>query len=274
MNMIKKITRCIVIAPLFLIVILPQSLMANSLSSQWVMDRYSKSRLFVGGYDRDRKILHLGWQVSLQDGWKTYWRSPGEAGLPPRWAWNKAENINNIAVKWPLPKLMQLFDMDTYVYYHEVILPIEVTVKDENTPVSLALGLDYMICSDICVPQHANYKLTVASPKNMKISIFQQAQLDSFRDLVPLEIDSKDTKLTLGPENTLLIQLPNSLANVKNIIVEGPKTMLFGQASLKDNGLFAVSYNGPETLKGKTLTLTIVPKEGRASEIKATVQAR
>ncbi len=274
MNMIKKIARYIITASLFLVVILPQSLMANNLSSQWVVDQYSKSRLFVGGYDRDSKTLHLGWQVSLKDGWKTYWRSPGEAGLPPRWDWNKVENINNIAVKWPLPKLMQLFDMDTYVYYHEVILPIEVTVKDENAPVSVALGLDYMICSDICVPQHANYKLTVSAPKNMKISIFQQAQLDRYRDLVPLTMDGKDTKITLGKENTLLIRLPYSLADVKNIIVEGPETMLFGQASPTNNGLFAVSYNGPETLKGKTLTLTVVLKEGRASELKATVQAR
>ncbi len=272
--MIKKITRYIITASLFLVVFLPQSLMADNLSSQWIVDQYSKSRLFVGGYDQDSKTLHLGWQVSLKDGWKTYWRSPGETGLPPRWAWDKAENIRNITVKWPLPKLMRLFDMDTYVYYHEVILPIDIAVEDENTAVSLSLGLDYMICSEICVPQHAKYNLTVSAPKDIKISLFQQAQLDRYRDLVPLAMDAKDTKLTLGAENTLLIRLPDSLADVKNIIVEGPEAMLFGQASQTNTGLFSVSYNGSETLTGKTLTLTIVPKEGQARELKATVQAR
>ncbi|MBL4803024.1 MAG: hypothetical protein JKY45_14160, partial [Emcibacter sp.] len=72
--MMRKLTYGIAVAALLLPGLFSKDLLADSLSSNWVVNKYSKSRLFVGDYDKESKILHLGWHVSLQSGWKTYWR--------------------------------------------------------------------------------------------------------------------------------------------------------------------------------------------------------
>lgn len=250
--------------------------MAAGLSSAWVVDRYTKSRLFVGEYDARTRTLHLGWQLSLKDGWKTYWRTPGDAGLPPRWAWKKAENIKNIAVNWPLPELLHIFDMDTYVYHDEVILPIEVTVKDAAKPVSVALDLDYMICSDICVPKLGKYHIQVSDLDDVKIPLFQKAQLDRYRARVPGKISGDGIGAYMVGQDILAIDLPAEFDGVNKIIIEGPDGDLLGQALPEsapenaDKKHFRLAYGG-DGLTGRGITLTLLRGEGGASEVSVRV---
>ena len=271
--MIRKITYSLAVAALLVPVLLPGHLLAANLSSRWIVDQYSKSRLFVGGYDKEKKILHLGWHVTLKEGWKTYWRSPGDAGLPPRWAWKEAKNIDAITVNWPAPHRLNIFDMDTYIYHDEVILPIAVTIKDGQQAVSIALDMDYMICAEICVPQSASYSLDVSSLDNIKVPRFQKAQFERYRDLVPIKKSGHNVKVQHAQADMLLIDLPEEFAHVAHIIVEGPDRILFGEASAKGDRQYSVIYSGDEALsKGQQLTLTLLLKDGGANEMKVTVQ--
>ncbi len=248
---------------------------ANNISSSWIIDQQTKSRLFVGGYDKEKKRLYLGWQITLKDGWKTYWRSPGDAGLPPRWTWAQNRNIQNISVKWPAPKLLHIFNMDTYVYYHEVVLPITMEVSDVTKPTSIMLNLEYMICAEICIPKEGRYRLDIPDLDHIDVSFFQKAQLDRHRALVPTIISGDTINVQLDTENTLLIDLPADFKPVDDIIIEGPDGLLFGRPKLgdiTDRNRFTASYRGNQAITGQQVTLTLLLEDGTARETTVTVQ--
>ncbi len=251
---------------------LPDSLRADDLSSRWLVDQYTKSRLFVGDYDDRTRTLHLGWQITLKDGWKTYWRAPGGAGLPPRWTWKDARNIRSITVNWPLPEKQHIFDVDTYIYHDQVILPIDVVVKDADKPVSLSLDLQYLICSDICIPRKGDYHLSLPALKNMPASAYQAALLARYRALVPTKISDQQIRVTQDRKNILQIELPDSLDSVDTVIVETADGLLPGKPGAEGQGRFRLPAG--KSLTGQILTLTLILKNGAAKETKVPVKPK
>src|SRR5438067_6610655 len=70
-------------------------------SSPWQRDGHSAVRLLAGS--RSGAVLLGGIAFQLQPGWKTYWRNPGDSGVPPRFDFSKSENIEAVTVLWPAP---------------------------------------------------------------------------------------------------------------------------------------------------------------------------
>ncbi|MEM0944695.1 MAG: protein-disulfide reductase DsbD domain-containing protein [Pseudomonadota bacterium] len=93
----------------------------------------------------------MGLALDLAPGWKTYWRSPGEAGIPPRFDWEGSANLARIEVLWPAPGIYQSFGMTTIGYESDVVLPIRLEPEDASAPVSVSLALDLGVCREICV---------------------------------------------------------------------------------------------------------------------------
>lgn len=91
-------------------------------------------------------------RIVLTPGWKTYWRNPGEAGLPPAFDWSGSENVATVTVHWPRPQVFNLAGYRTLAYPDELILPLEVTPARPGEPVTLRLNADLGICEEICVP--------------------------------------------------------------------------------------------------------------------------
>ena len=60
--------------------------------------------------DNNTNAISTALSITLKPGWKTYWRSPGSVGLPPKVSWEKSTNISNTKFYWPLPK--RFFDFD------------------------------------------------------------------------------------------------------------------------------------------------------------------
>lgn len=92
--------------------------------------------------------LHL----KLAKGWKTYWRSPGDAGIPPSFDWSGSQNLRSVRVHWPRPQLFDLNGMTSVGYHDELLLPLEVIPSDPSAPVELQAEMDIGICKDVCVP--------------------------------------------------------------------------------------------------------------------------
>jgi len=115
----------------------------------------------------DYGTVHLlrGWQLAdgsyqmaldfrLNDGWKTYWRSPGPAGLPPQFDWTASSNIGEVDIRWPTPEVIDQGGMVTLGYHDALVLPIHISPEADG-PVRVALSLHFGVCSDICVPAEA-----------------------------------------------------------------------------------------------------------------------
>jgi len=98
------------------------------------------------------ETVPAGLHVVLPEGWKTYWRSPGDAGLPPSLDFSGSENVADTDLLYPVPHRFSLFGLDTYGYEHEVVYPIDIAVADPGQPLQARAEANLLVCSDICVP--------------------------------------------------------------------------------------------------------------------------
>jgi len=90
--------------------------------------------------------------ITLAKGWKTYWRAPGEAGVPPRFDWTGSRNLAGVTVHWPSPEVFDLNGFTTFGYSGELVLPMELRMTDPAAPTSLSASIDLGVCEEICVP--------------------------------------------------------------------------------------------------------------------------
>ena len=93
-----------------------------------------------------------GLRLRLAPDWKTYWRSPGEAGIPPLFNWSGSVNVKSVRVHWPSPVVFHTNGMQTIGYHEGVVLPLEVVPLDASKPVELRAGVDLGMCNQICMP--------------------------------------------------------------------------------------------------------------------------
>ncbi|TCP62865.1 disulfide bond corrector protein DsbC [Rhodovulum bhavnagarense] len=93
-----------------------------------------------------------GLRLDLAPGWKTYWRAPGDAGIPPRFDWSGSDNLADVQVHWPRPKLFSNNDMRTIGYETQVVLPVELTPARPGEPIALRARIELGVCHDICMP--------------------------------------------------------------------------------------------------------------------------
>ena len=91
-------------------------------------------------------------ELVLAPGWKTYWRAPGDAGIPPVFDWAGSRNIADVRLHWPRPDVFETSGMQTIGYHDRLVLPFEVFATTAGEPVHVALQVDLGVCSDICVP--------------------------------------------------------------------------------------------------------------------------
>ena len=115
------------------------------------------------GWQTDTGNQMVAFHLTLVDGWKTYWRSPGDAGIPPQFDWTGSQNVKSVRFHWPRPQVFHLGGMQTVGYAHELVLPVEVVPLDPSQPVSLKAAVDLGVCSDICVP--ASFTVQAALPR-------------------------------------------------------------------------------------------------------------
>jgi DsbC/DsbD-like thiol-disulfide interchange protein len=116
----------------------------------------------VEGFEDASGDRIAGLALALDPGWKTYWRAPGEAGIPPTLDWSGSENLASAEPLWPAPHVFDSFGIATIGYDGDVTIPLKIEADDPSKPVRLRLVMDYGVCSDICVPARAELSLDIA----------------------------------------------------------------------------------------------------------------
>jgi len=91
-------------------------------------------------------------RLELAPGWKTYWRAPGEAGIPPRLDWRGSRNVDAVEILWPTPEQTITNGMRTIGYAQDVVLPVRIWPARADAPVTLSADLEIGVCRDICMP--------------------------------------------------------------------------------------------------------------------------
>lgn len=219
----------------------------------------------------DADAVQFGLQIKVSEGWKTYWRYPGEAGAAPRMNWNGSDNVAGITVDWPAPYRFSAFGFDNFGYDSNVILPITLTPKIAGAPVTLALKLDYLICSDICVPGQADLRLSL--PEGSADSSEFAGEIAEFRRQVPKRGPQSPFALSEaavegepGNENLRLTVSTAEPLTQPELLVEVAQPLSLGrpQVTLSDDGRQAdvrmkvFDGGSGKSLAGQAMRLTLI----------------
>ena len=132
-------------------------------ASAWDGGPHAAMRLIAGGRPSAAPAgtLRAGIEIRLGPGWKTYWRYPGDSGVPPRFRFDRSDNVATAAVLFPAPHGFTDDGGASIGYKDTVILPVRVVPRDAGKPVVLRLDLDYAICEKLCVPVDAKAELAL-----------------------------------------------------------------------------------------------------------------
>jgi DsbC/DsbD-like thiol-disulfide interchange protein len=100
----------------------------------------------------ERGTYQAALRLTLSDGWKTYWRAPGEAGIPPQIDWRGSRNLRAVQITWPAPHVFDQGGMRTIGYERQMVLPVEITPEIPGQPVRLKGEIAFGLCKDVCIP--------------------------------------------------------------------------------------------------------------------------
>ncbi len=147
---------------------------ARAAASDKVVAGEATVRLLVSGSSdtNSAPVFMGGVEIALTPGWKTYWRYPGDAGIPPRFDWSGSENLSKVEVFYPAPKrIMDGSGQASIGYDDRVIFPLRIHASDPSKPVTLKLKLDFATCEKLCIPAQATPLLTFSANASAEPSL-------------------------------------------------------------------------------------------------------
>ena len=249
-------------------------------ASPWQRDGHSAVRLLAGS--RSGAVLLGGIAFQLQPGWKTYWRTPGDSGVPPRFDFSKSDNIEAVTILWPAPtKFDDGAGGHSLGYHDQVVLPLRIVAKNADKPVTLRAAVNYAVCEKLCIPVEADAELPFTS-----VASTEDSALFAALDTVPKPANVGDPNpLTIRDikregASQVIVDVVTPNAGEVNLFVEGPTPdWALPIPTLVEHGppgvkRFSVELDGlPPGAKpeGAALKLTLVGTE-RAYEFNVILQ--
>ncbi|KRQ11139.1 DsbC/DsbD-like thiol-disulfide interchange protein [Bradyrhizobium sp. USDA 4503] len=191
-------------------------------ASPWQQDTHSAVRLLAGS--RSGAVLLGGIAFQLQDGWKTYWRTPGDSGVPPRFDFSRSDNVEAVTVMWPAPRQFDDGAGGTSLgYKHQVVLPLRIVAKNPDKPLVLRADINYAVCEKLCVPVEAKAELAFASVASTEDAALSEAlnavpKPANIGDPIPFSI--RDVKR--DGKNNVLVDVSAPESRDLSLFVEGP----------------------------------------------------
>jgi DsbC/DsbD-like thiol-disulfide interchange protein len=160
--MFHRVSRQLLFATIALVA-MAQSVAAGA--SAWNGDANSGIRLIAGSntIEAAGSVLRAGVEIRLAAGWKTYWRYPGDSGVPPHFDFGKSDNVKSVSLSWPAPQRITDSEGVTIGYKNDVVFPLSIEPKDAGKPVTLRLKLDYAICEKLCIPAQGQAELAITA---------------------------------------------------------------------------------------------------------------
>ena len=97
--------------------------------------------------------INMGLKVSMDKGWHTYWKNPGDSGGPIEVDWDLPEGFSVSDIKWPLPEKIEYPPLMTYGYEDFVIYPMVLSIPADYSNDYFEMTADILICADVCIPE-------------------------------------------------------------------------------------------------------------------------
>jgi thiol:disulfide interchange protein DsbD len=133
--------------------------------------------------------LWLGLQIQHQPHWHTYWKNPGDSGLPTTLAFTLPDGFQVGDIAWPTPRPLPVGPLVNFGYEGQLLLPVEVTVPAgwQGPTLDIKLRADWLICKDVCIPEGGDFALQL--PAQAATSL-HTAAFEAARAAAPLSLAS------------------------------------------------------------------------------------
>jgi DsbC/DsbD-like thiol-disulfide interchange protein len=213
-------------------------------------------RLISGGTDGN--LWRAGIAIAMEKNWKTYWRVPGDSGIPPQFDWSGSEKVDGIEVLYPVPRRYNDESGESLSYKDEVVFPVNVTTASQ--PAKLSLGMFFGVCDVVCIPAQAKIDLVQPMASGAPADV---ALLERWSARVPKKVSNegpvKSARLDKD-SGRLVLALDGAFDDV---FIESETSAFFrkpefsgGEASIAISGLADLAK-----LDGRTLTITLAQGE-------------
>jgi len=206
-------------------------------STPWVQAQEAQLRLIsessTVGTD---ETIRIGMEFKLTPHWKIYWRSPGDAGLPPIPDYEGSKNLKSAEFQWPLPDRFDYLGIETFGYEDNVVFPIDVVLNEAGKATEVKVAVDYLICEELCIPGNANLSMKLdggALTQDVEASLISAAMATvptATSDAIAVE----DFSLDMSQENPVLVVSTSSTAGFTKpeMIIEGPEGYFFNPVKM------------------------------------------
>ena len=248
---------------------------ALAVEGAWSTGQKASVRLIVGGIGADGK-LSGGIEIRMPEGWHTYWRMPGDAGIAPTFDFSGSLNVGAVEVSFPVPTRRDDGLSVTNVYDGRVVLPFAAEVIDPAADVELAVAIDLGVCADICVPDTVTASVRAAAGP---ADAAAEAMLQEARALLPgqpeggfaVEDIVRDGGSDKRPVFRVRATVPDAAS--ADVFVEGPGDWasyrpVRAEAVVPGEAVWSVKFSrlgAKSPVEGATFRITVV-SDGRAIE--------
>ena len=210
----------------------------------------------------DEGTIDGGVEIALDPGWYTYWRNPGEAGIPPTFDFSGSKNVAAVTVRYPTPERYDDGTSVSVIYRDQVVFPISVTPAVRGEPVTLNLDLAFGVCREVCIPATAAAELAI--PTDPVPDPLTAESLARFEARLPGPPEpgrfAVEDVTREGDVISVLVRTPES--SYLDLFVDGPSERIGGQPTLvsRDGPIarFAIPVAGEPGGPGEQLRLVAV----------------
>jgi suppressor for copper-sensitivity B len=246
----------------------------------------------------DLTKIPLGLSITMKSGWKTYWRSPGDAGFAPSIDIAGSSNVAALDIAYPVPHRFELFGLQTFGYGEEVVFPLTLTVRQPSQPVALHAKLRYLVCEQICIPYE--HELSLDLPAGIAAVSDDAALISRYQALVPdagararfsltgLSIEGDRLAVTLRSDGAVLAKPDAIVEAPSGLYFDKPQVELLGdghEAKLslpiqRDEGgpdpattaLTLTVFDGVRALEQKIVPEFFAASAGDTTQVAATIE--
>lgn len=190
--------------------------------SPWNEDVRSAIRLIAGSNKADGAELRAGIEVKLRPGWKTYWRYPGDSGVPPHFDFSGSENLKKADVLFPAPLLFTDETGQSLGYKDTVIFPVVVSPQQAGKPVRLRVKVDYAVCEKLCVPAEGRAELTLLTGDSKHNPVLTTAETRVPKHVTAAQLGLTAKRVNTGAKPSVMVELGAPTGKPVELFVEGP----------------------------------------------------
>ena len=241
---------------------------ADAFSTDWALAAKSQARLIAGGGNL------AGFEIALSPGAITYWRDPGDAGLPPTLDFSGSDNVASVEPQFPAPKRIKEADGgEAFGYDGSVVFPLAVKPRDPTKPATLKLNADFAVCEKVCLPAKAHLELTLPSAPGSP----HAGAIDAALAAVPRAVAAKDFGAleALGADSWRLCAAHED-GPPRDLFVEAPEGWWLKTAPAQANeGRDCFTLTVGDKPKGAALPVTLrLTLTGGAGAVETTIEAK